>query len=263
MGRIIKQFNFINEPYIIYPTKDKSNLKDKKGNTSKSANTPNTPKQKQPVPDKDKLKSIYDDAFKKGREEGFSEGRELGLREGQIEGEKKGREEGFKIGYRDGFEKGKKEGFEKGYEEGFKKGKGEFAQIISSFTNTISEFISYKEKFIEEIKSKILDFSFKFAEVILKRELKRDDKVVINILKEALDYIVMEDSLLIKVNISDIELVEEFLSQNLSLIEKNVNVSVIGDETLERGSVILIGPSGEVDARISSMMERVKESLIG
>ncbi|HID04075.1 MAG TPA: hypothetical protein EYP18_12870, partial [Desulfobacterales bacterium] len=39
---------------------------------------------------------------------------------------------------------------------------------------------------------RVLEHASGHPGVILKRELKRDDKVVINILKEALDYIVME-----------------------------------------------------------------------
>ncbi len=260
MGRIIKRFNFINEPYIIYPqgSPSKEEKKPSKTKEEKRSLKPSDPK-----PDEEKLKAIYDDAFKRGMEDGFSKGRDTGLREGRIEGEKIGREEGFNRGYREGFEKGKKEGFEKGYEEGLKKGEEEFSKAISSFVNAISEVRKKDEEFIEEVKQKILSFTFKFAEVIVKREINRDDRVVIDILKEALQYIVLDRDIVIKVNIADIEKVEDYINHNISLLEKDININVIGDESLERGSVVIMGPSGEIDARIEEMIKRAKESLIG
>ncbi len=259
MGRIIKRFNFINEPYIIYP-QGKPLVNDE---DPFEENEKETLQRNEVKPDEEKLKAIYDDAFKKGMEEGFSQGRDTGLREGKIEGKRIGREEGFNLGYRDGLEKGEKEGFEKGYQEGLKKGEEEFSKIISSFTNAISELKEKEEKFIEDVQQKLLNFAFKFAEVVVKREVEKNDNTVIDVLKEALQYIVLNNDIIIKVNISDIEKTEEYINSNLSLLERDINISVIGDESLEKGSVVIIGPSGEIDAKIEEMIKRTKESLLG
>ncbi len=260
LGKIIKKFNFINEPYIIYPHDTPQNKEEKNPKELKKEKITN---RGELVPDEKKLKSIYDDAFKKGMEDGFAKGRDTGIREGKIEGEKIGREEGFNLGYKDGFEKGKKEGFEKGYEEGLKRGEEEFKHAISSFVNAVSKVQEDKEEFVNQIQKKILDFAFKFAEVIVKREINKDDDIVVDILKEALQYIVLDGNMIIKVNMADIEKVEEYINHNLSLLEKDINISVIGDETLERGSVMVVGQSGEIDARIERMVERARESLVG
>ncbi|GEM_PF-2237994 len=259
MGKIIKKFNFINEPYIVYPHNSPQDKKDERPTKLKSEKQ----EKKEIIPDEKRLKAIYDDAFKKGMEDGFAKGRDTGIREGKIEGEKIGREEGFNLGYKDGFEKGKKEGFEKGYEEGLKKGEAEFKKAISSFIDAISKVQEEKKALVDQIQVKILDFAFKFAETIIKREIKKDDNIVVDILKEALQYIVLDGNIIVKVNISDIEKVEEYINHNLSLLENDINISIIGDENLERGSVLVVGQSGEVDARIEKMVDRVRESLIG
>ncbi len=259
LGKIIKKFNFINEPYIIYPSgKPSSNDKDPKPEKveKKPINTG-------PKVDEKKVQSIYDDAFNRGMKDGFSKGRDTGLREGKIEGEKIGREEGFKHGYKDGFEKGKKEGFDKGYQEGLKKGEEEFSKIISSFTDAISDIKAQKEVFIEDVQPKLLDFALKFAEIVTKRALEKNDDAVINILKEALQYIVLDGNIIVKVSISDIEKVEEYINHNIGLLGKDISINVIGDESLSKGSVVVIGPTGEVDARVDEMIKRVRESLIG
>ena len=259
MGKIIKKFNFINEPYIIYPTgKPSSNNRDSNLKKAEKESVDTSSKI-----DEKRVQSIYDDAFNRGMKDGFSKGRDTGLKEGKIEGEKIGREEGFKHGYKDGFEKGKREGFDKGYQEGLKKGEEEFSKIIASFANVISDIKSQKETFIEDMQPKLLNFALKFAEIVTKRELERNDDTIINILKEALQYIILDGNIIVKVSISDIEKVEEYVNHNIELLGKNISINVIGDESLSKGSVMVIGPTGEVDARVDEMIKRVKESLIG
>ena len=270
---MIKKFRFSKKPYIISLSGEESDNVLINDNDDKNEGTDRETEKEDKILN-DIFKKAYQDGKKQGIEEGekkglengykkgFDEGVEKGFHKGQQEGLKKGYDEGLKKGYDEGLKKGYDEGLKKGYDEGLKKGKGEFEKIILSFQNSIKKLNTQKESLISELESKILNFTFQFAETVTKREVRKGDSLVINILKEALNHIVLDKNIMIKVSLSDVELVEEYISKNIPLLEGDVNINVIGDENLSKGSVNILTSSASVDARIDEMIHRLQKALL-
>ncbi|MCX7771298.1 MAG: FliH/SctL family protein [Proteobacteria bacterium] len=107
-----------------------------------------------------------------------------------------------------------KEAYERGYstgeKAGFEMGIKKAEVIIEKFQSLLEELENLKENYIRENDKKILALSIAIARKILEREIKEDEKVLINILHNALKRIERREKLTITINPAMQSIIEKF-----------------------------------------------------
>lgn len=154
-----------------------------------------------------------------------------------------------------GFNEGQKEALnrlQKEYSEKLR----EAYSFIDSFTSKID--IQFKEQ-LEKINEFVLQLSFQIAEKIIRREIDKDSPVL-KAVEESLKKLTSANEVTIKLNPTDLTLVET----HLSLINRKINsgnIRLEADERIEKGGCLIETEIGNSDGRISSQIENIKRQI--
>ena len=145
-----------------------------------------------------------------------------------------------------------------GYQNGLKKAQGEIEDIKKSLV----EFLSMKDDMYEEFYPHITEISFAIAKKIIKQEVEMSDDILKNIVSSVLDEINSDaQKLEIKVNPQDGEFAKASLPEILE--EKNLNVrfNIVEDESIEKGSCIVIANNGVIDANFKTQLSVLQNAF--
>ena len=107
----------------------------------------------------------------------------------------------------------------------------------------------------DEFYPHVMEIALEVAKKIIKKETEMSDEILKNIFSSVLDEINADTQRLeIKVNSQDVEFANASLPEIIK--EKNLNVRVIisQDDTVEKGSCILIANNGVIDANIKTQL---------
>ncbi len=130
-----------------------------------------------------------------------------------------------------------------------------FDQLVKNLYNEIENF----ERKIEAI---VLSLAVEIAKKIVKREIDINDNFVINQVKEAIKRVVGVEKIKLRVNPEDEKLIKELKPELLQIADSTREIVVEADPSIERGGCIIESELGNVDARISTQLSQIENSLI-
>ena len=104
-------------------------------------------------------------------------------------------------------------------------------------------------------------FSLAVAERIVKREIARDDEVVVRQVREAIRRIVGVETIRLRIHPDDEALVRSHRAELLASADSIRDVAIEPDDSLERGGCVIESSSGNVDARIATQLRQIDTAL--
>ncbi len=154
-------------------------------------------------------------------------------------------------------------GFNEGQKEAINRLQKEYSEKLKEAYNLLDLITSkidcqIKEQ-IERINEFVLQLSFQIAEKIIRREVEKDSPVL-KVVEEALKKLTSANEAIIKLNPSDLNLVES----HLAVINKKLssgNIRLEADERIEKGGCLIETEIGKADGRISSQIENIKRQI--
>ena len=154
-------------------------------------------------------------------------------------------------------EMGRKEGRAEGEKAGMASGTAAVQPVLERMTSSIAELASYRARFRRDSEPELLKLALAVARKILRRELTVDPHSLLGILKAALETINQAEVLCVRVAPDDAAQVSGKLA-GLGLPDA---VEVVGDRTLERGSVVLDTRRGQIDASIQTQLSEIENGF--
>ena len=151
-------------------------------------------------------------------------------------------------------EMGRKEGREEGEKAS---GTAAVQPVLERMTASIAELASYRARFRRDSEPELLKLALAVARKILRRELTVDPHTLLGILKAALETINQAEVLCVRVSPDD----AAQLSGKLAGLGLPDAVEVVGDRTLERGSVVLDTRRGQIDASIQTQLAEIENGF--
>ncbi|MBQ4646786.1 MAG: hypothetical protein IJB79_05505 [Candidatus Gastranaerophilales bacterium] len=139
--------------------------------------------------------------------------------------------------------------------EGYKNGFSQAQNQLETIKENLIEFLSMKDEMYEEFYPHIMEIAFAIAKRIIKKETSMSDDVLKNIFSEVLDSINSDAQRLeVKVHPQDVEFANVSLPEMVK--EKNLSARVIitQDESVEKGSCIVIANNGVIDANFKTQL---------
>ena len=147
--------------------------------------------------------------------------------------------------------------------EGYKNGFSQAQNQLEEMKNNLIEFFNLKDNMYEEFYPHIMEIAFAIAKRIIKKETSMNDDILKNIFEEVLDYINSDAQRLeIKVNSDDVEFASASLPEIIKDKKLDVRVIVTPDDTIEKGSCIVIANNGVIDANFKTQLA-VLQSTFG
>ena len=153
--------------------------------------------------------------------------------------------------------KGKKEG----YEVGFSRGCEDFDKLVGKLNSMIAALVTKRKEILESSGDQIMKLVMQIAVKVVKKIVDTQKSVVIENVNEALKKVKNKTNIIIRVNLDDVDIVSHEKTEFVSKFDFIENLEVVEDINIGKGGCVIETDFGEIDARISSQLDRIEERL--
>ncbi|MCP4727886.1 MAG: flagellar assembly protein FliH [bacterium] len=154
-----------------------------------------------------------------------------------------------------------KKGYEAGREEGYKEGQAEVMRLVDRLGTIIATAVDIRDDIIRSSERLMTDMILMIARKVIKDEIVERREVVINNIKEAIMRVKDRDRIDIRVNFADLDMTTAHKDELIRMMESLKKVNIYEDSRVDRGGCIIDTDVGAIDARISTQLDAVEESI--
>ena len=152
----------------------------------------------------------------------------------------------------------KEEAKKEGYEEGLASAKNDIEDLKSKFT----EFFNYKTEVYEKVSDCIYEVSMEIARKIINKQVETDKEYIISMIKGVVEEIhKTENKITLKVMPKDVEIVRDKIPEIFSGEYFEAKISVIPDNEIKEGGVIVETSNGIIDATLETQLSIIEKAL--
>ncbi|MBQ9688932.1 hypothetical protein IJV79_04790 [bacterium] len=149
-------------------------------------------------------------------------------------------------------------------QEGYQTGLAQAGEVVQQLREVLESFVDAKREVYNVVSPNVLNISLDIAKKIVKKEIEQDFEVLLNMVYSVLDGLSIEEpKILINANPIQVDLLKSEVPEYLRGKGCEAKVSVIADESVEMGGVIIHTVNGVIDATIPTQFEIIKEALRG
>ena len=156
------------------------------------------------------------------------------------------------------FEQAKQKGYSEGFERGRREALKSAEEGVKNIFNAAESIKRFKNELYEDVKKDVVGLSLKIAETIIKSKIAADDSLLLNIIASAVNRSSDAVNFTVCLNPSDYNVLNKNPDALKDFIAKEADVNFIPDTNLPPGGVVIKTDFGEIDARISTQIERIK-----
>lgn len=161
----------------------------------------------------------------------------------------------------------KEEAYKKGYsdaEQNFKreieKLKNEYASLVNSFREAVTQLVGEREKIWRESEPEIIRLIIIISKKILGYEMDNNGvKIIKHVVKEALSYAHEKKVVAVRLSLEDIKKINTL--EGINIVDQNIKI--VEDETVASGGCIIETDFGNIDSQIETRWEEVQKALLG
>lgn len=145
-----------------------------------------------------------------------------------------------------------------GYQEGINLAQKDLDNLKEKF----AEFFNYKEEVYAKVSECIMDISIEIARKIINKEVEADKEYIIPIIKGAVEEVnKTENKITLKVMPKDVEIVRDKITDIFSGNYFEAKISVIPDNEIKDGGVVVETSNGLIDASIETQLAIIEKAL--
>jgi len=153
-------------------------------------------------------------------------------------------------------------GHEEGHKAGFAEGKAEVDRLIERTQVMLERAQDKRGEILAETEKEIIDLVLLIARKIIKVISENQRNVIISNVVQALRKVKAKGDVIIRVNMSDLQLATERKQDFIKLMESAKSVQIIEDTTVDSGGCIIETDFGEIDARIASQLAELENKIL-
>ena len=157
--------------------------------------------------------------------------------------------------------KSNKAGYKSGYDAGLNKGLEEAQKVLRQFDTAINDIVSLREAVFEEARKEILQLVTKISEKVTFGAIKADPEITLKIISGVIDTLIDRSKLKIKVNPQHLPIVEQNIDNFLRESTAIKDIVIEADPRVKFGGCFIETPTGDIDARLDSQFEVIKDLL--
>jgi len=152
--------------------------------------------------------------------------------------------------------------YQEGLEKGYKEGRFEAESIINQ-AKAIKTFLEQrKNEILKEAEEEVIKLVLEITRKLIGQELKQNNEVIINLIKQALAKSAYKEKLTIKVSTEDYINVLENKEIIESLVEGISGIEIIEDKFLEKGDCIVDTPGGQINTGMQLQIKELEEAFL-
>jgi flagellar biosynthesis/type III secretory pathway protein FliH len=171
------------------------------------------------------------------------------------------REEGFAQGHAEGVEAGRAEGRAAGAAEAKQEHAERLDHLASTLTGVLEHINDTYEAAEREARADVLELALAIGERVAKRAVELDRRAAARQVESALEIVLRTSDVVARIHPDDAASVEEALPDLARRLGRSARVCIEPDDSLTRGSAVLVTAKGEIDATVEGQIERLVESV--
>lgn len=152
------------------------------------------------------------------------------------------------------------------YQEGLEMARREFEEDKSALTERVAQTIEdirlQVDEFWVSMEPELLKLAVDIARKVIHREVSENQEIILNMVKIALYQIRDRQTLKIRVNPADYELLRGHKEEIMSSCDGMRTLDIIEDRRVEQGGCLVESDNGNLDARIGSQLREVERALL-
>lgn len=156
------------------------------------------------------------------------------------------------------YEKGR----EAGYAAGLEKGREEARKVVASLSKVLSDITGQREAILQEAREKIFELVLKISERLTFAAAEIDPEVTMSIINGAIDQLLDKSRLKVKVHPNHLPEVEQHIDRFRGADTKIKEFILEADPRVRVGGCFIETPGGDIDARLDSMYEVIKQAIL-
>ena len=134
--------------------------------------------------------------------------------------------------------------------EGYKNGIEEAHKELENLKASLAEFLNSKKEAYDAISGDMLELSLEIAKKIIKKEVELSDDISSN-----------EEKITIKVAPDEVEFARASMPEVLKNSVIDAKIVIAADETVEKGSCVVITSNGVIDANFSTQLSIIQNAF--
>jgi flagellar assembly protein FliH len=158
------------------------------------------------------------------------------------------------------------QGYTAGYEQGLAAGKEQaFVELMSQLElakEVLNGAYETKLNIINEAEPFLVELSTAIARKILEQDLKCHPELVLDMVGKALSRIRGQHSIALSVHPNQFAIVQASREELLRFIDREAELKIFPDPTVEIGGCLIRNSLGTIDARVDTQLEEIKKGLL-
>lgn len=155
----------------------------------------------------------------------------------------------------------KVEAAEEGRSEGYEAGFAEAKRLVERVHTIIERIADSREQVLEDAESQVIDLVLLIARKVVKTISENQRDVVVENICEALKKVKRKGDVIIHVNLADLDLTTSQKTLFIDMLEKNQNITIVEDTSVDVGGCIVETDFGSIDARISGQLSVLEQRI--
>jgi flagellar assembly protein FliH len=156
----------------------------------------------------------------------------------------------------------REEGLARGKDEGFTQGMAEVQRLVARAHLMLERIQDKREAILNDAEQQMIDMTLLIARKVVKTISAAHKEVVTENIREALTKVKSRGNILIKVNLSDLELSSQRIDEFTRMVEGGGTIQVQEDSTIDPGGCVIETDFGEIDARIANQFEELEAKIV-
>ncbi|HEQ72274.1 MAG TPA: flagellar assembly protein FliH [Spirochaetia bacterium] len=153
-------------------------------------------------------------------------------------------------------------GYREGHDQGYKHGQEEAERLVERLHVVLTKAIDKRNEIINESETQLVNLVLLIARKVIKVISENQKNVVINNVIQALRKLKSRGDVVIRVNLSDLDLTTEHTKDFLKMVENVKSVTIMEDTSVDKGGCLIETDFGQIDARISSQLHEIEDKII-
>lgn len=160
------------------------------------------------------------------------------------------------------YSESKRNGYDEGHEAGYQDGAEEAHRLVSRLHTIIEGVQAKRQEILESTESQIVELVLLMTRKVVKILSENQKSVLLSNVVQALKKVKGRGDVTIRVNMDDVKLTTEHISQFIREVENVKSITVLEDSTVQRGGCIIETDFGAIDARIQSQLGELETKLL-
>jgi flagellar assembly protein FliH len=152
-------------------------------------------------------------------------------------------------------------GFEDGLARGLAEARARAGDALHAVAAAEQAVTSLRDAYLAEAEAAAVDLAFRIAEKVIGAAVASDPTVILDVVSGALLRTTDRDHLVLEVNPRDFELVRDAAAELAARLGGIGRMEVVSERRVDPGGCVVRTVEGEIDARISGQLERVRQIL--